>query len=325
MREFWALGLAAVAAGACTIALGCGDSFTSASADAGAAGASTAGGTAGGTTTSGAGGDTSTGASGGTTSTGGTPDAGNGGAMTAEGGSDGVGGSSTGGFGGSHGGSAGGGGAAGGVGTGSGTGGAGGGMAGTDGGANLSFCPGTGTELPLPLVVDDNFVPSGYFADTQANVFGIKATPCAARPVNPAGHVGTCHAFQFQAAETSPLDGTAFGGLVWQAPHDNWGNLPGIKVQAGATRVKFRAWATTGSATVTFSAGGTIGTCSDDVQFSRKGAITIALSTTATEYEINLQGQAYPHGIIGGFLWFANVTSTNQVVSFAVDDIEWVK
>jgi hypothetical protein len=184
--------------------------------------------------------------------------------------------------------------------------------------------------LSLPLVVDDHFVMSGYFGDPQSNVFGIKATPCTVRPPpDPSGHVGTCHQFQFQAAALNPVDGTATSGLVWQTPHDNWGTLPGIQLQAGATRVKFRAWLTliTSNAPtiVSFSAGGTIGTCSDGVQFTRKGAIAVTLTASPTDYEIDLRGQSYPYGVIGGFIWFTTVTSTSQVVGFAVDDIQWTQ
>jgi hypothetical protein len=36
-------------------------------------------------------------------------------------------------------------------------------------------------------------------------------------------------------------------------------------------------------------------------------------------------GQTYPNGIIGGFVWSTAVTTTEEMVTFYVDEIQWVQ
>lgn len=190
------------------------------------------------------------------------------------------------------------------------------------GGTAPAVCPMPGnTEMPLPLTVSGNFIPSGYFAGPAVNTAGILAAACEARPD---GHaIGECYKFTFQA---SMVEGTgAYGGVFWQNTANNWGTGPGTKVAAGATKVNFKAWGAVGGETVTFSAGGITGLCSDGVNLGTGGGTQAVLTTTPTAYSVDLAGQTYPNGIIGGFVWSTAVTTIEESVSFYVDEIQWVQ
>jgi hypothetical protein len=217
-------------------------------------------------------------------------------------------------------------------GTGGSTGGTGGSTGGTGGSTTTNPCKAAGIEKALPMTVDDAFIPSGYFAgplqgmDPEPNIMGIVEGTCDTPP-EPATSVGSCHKFTFQAALLS--EGTeenpagAYGGVFWQAPANNWGTGPGIKVAAGATKVTFRAWSDTAETVVSFNAGGISGVCSDNVQLGATGT-EITLSDTPTEYEVTLAGQTYPDGVIGGFVWSAAVEDLETVVTVYIDDVQWV-
>lgn len=207
-----------------------------------------------------------------------------------------------------------------------------GGTGGSGGTTTVNPCKAAGIEKALPMAVDDAFIPSGYFAgplqgmDPEPNIMGIVEAACDVTP-EPATSVGTCHKFTFQAALLTEGDEMnppgAYGGVFWQAPANNWGEGPGIKVAAGATKVTFRAWSPDENTVVSFNAGGISGVCSDNVQLGSTGT-QITLGTEPMEYEVTLAGQTYPDGVIGGFVWSAEVLDTDTVVTFYVDDIQWV-
>lgn len=184
----------------------------------------------------------------------------------------------------------------------------------------------------LPLAVDGPFIPGGYFVDQTLpdNVMGITHAACDAG--NPAVTYGACHKWSFLPSKLG-LDPTTnmmvtYGGVFWLAGSaTNWGTGPGINVAPGAQTVKFKAWGATGTEVVTFSVGGVVGTmgadCLDNVSFGAMGALKQALTTTPTDYVINLAGQTYPNGVIGGFTWSTENTSTTTPVTFMVQDIRW--
>lgn len=186
-------------------------------------------------------------------------------------------------------------------------------------------CPtAQGAEMPLPLTVSGNFIPSGYFAGPAANVAGIVQAPCEARPA--AHTLGDCYKFTFQA---SVLEGAgAYAGVFWQHGANNWGTGAGLKVAPGATKVTFKAWSGGGGELIEFSAGG-IGSsatlCADQLSLGQGNGTKVTLTNTPTQYTIDLQGQTYAKGVIGGFVWSASVSTVDQVLSFYVDEIQWLK
>jgi hypothetical protein len=200
------------------------------------------------------------------------------------------------------------------------------GTAGT-GGAKPTVCPELqGAAQPLPLTVSGNFISSGYFAGPAANTNGIVQSACEARPAGQT--IGECYKFVFQASVLE--GGGAYAGVFWQHGKDNWGEDAGLNVAAGATKVTFKAWSASanGGELIEFSAGGIGGNgtlCADTVNLGQGNGTQVTLTKTPTQYSIDLKGQTYPKGILGGFVWSAAVTSTEQVLSFYVDEIQWVK
>jgi len=203
---------------------------------------------------------------------------------------------------------------------------AGGGTGGT--GTQVKVC-GTpqGAEAPLPLAVTPNFIPSGYFGDQTTADKGITFAACSDRPAEHT--IGECSKWTFKAASVILGEG-GYGGVFWQYGANNWGEAVGMKVAPGATKVTFKAWSASaeGGELVEFSAGGInepINPCHDTVLLGPSGATQVTLTTTPTEYSVDLQGATYPSGIIGGFVWTVKVATVDELVSFYVDEIQWEK
>ncbi len=201
---------------------------------------------------------------------------------------------------------------------------------GTAGTAAADPCMPIDSQKMLPLAVDGPFVPGGYFFDPAfpENANGIIHATCDSRSTDTT-HYGSCHKWSFTPM-TLGLDPTTntmitYGGVFWLAGSaTNWGTGPGVNVAPGAQTVKFSAWGASGGEVVTFSVGGVTGTaCLDTVNFGTMGALKVTLTTTPTDYVINLAGQTYPDGVIGGFSWSTENPSTTVPVVFNVDDIRW--
>ncbi len=158
-------------------------------------------------------------------------------------------------------------------------------------------------KIPLPFVVDDRYFPSGFFPESE--VGGLAAsTSCPSRAAEDA--VGLCHTF------TWTPNSSAFAGIWWQFPEDNWGETtPGLEIAAGASSVSFWAWGAAGGEKVEFLAG------LPRDGFERRTAV-ITLDTTPTRYEVDLRGTTYTD-VVGGFGWVA----ANGAVTFYIDGITW--
>jgi hypothetical protein len=190
------------------------------------------------------------------------------------------------------------------------------------------MCPAqpAGDPAPLPLsIATPNFAPSGHFAGPMDNLAGILVAQCAERPAEHT--IGEC----FDSTFTPALAG--YAGVFWQFGAQNWGASPGMKVAPGATKVTFKAWSASeaGGESVRFSAGGIADPtlpCADTVNLGQAGGTPVVLTTTPTDYEIDLMGQTYPDGIIGGFMWVVEVTEVTVPavpIHFYVDEIQWVQ
>jgi hypothetical protein len=127
--------------------------------------------------------------------------------------------------------------------------------------------------------------------------------------------------------------GKGWSGVVWQYPVNNWGGAPGYLIPPGATKVTFYARGATGTESVSFNVGG-IGfggiptpsaPCVDTVQGS---VPKTTLSTTWTQYTIDITGQTYAGGVLNGFSWVAGAVdqpTTVSEVTFYIDDIQWTQ
>jgi hypothetical protein len=147
----------------------------------------------------------------------------------------------------------------------------------------------------------------------------------------PGTPVGSCHTVIYTTTPDAGL-GKGWSGVVWQYPTNNWGGAAGYLIPPGATKVTFYARGATGKESVSFNVGGIGGglptasaPCVDTVQ----GAVPkTTLSTTWTQYTIDITGQTYAGGVLNGFAWVAGAVdqpTTVGEITFYVDDIQWTQ
>jgi len=178
-------------------------------------------------------------------------------------------------------------------------------------GSNPIVLPG-GAKASLPLVLDGAgaaspapYVPSGY----MGNVGAIKIDEHSAD----SPRLGkTC----LKAVYSAP---DSWGGVVWQSPANDWGDLPGGWNLAGAKTLTFWARGAHGGEVVSFQYGllGKEKTYPD----TGTGRLDKAVLTKAwKQYTINLQGQDLSR-IKTGFAWIVN--GSGSPVVFYLDDIRY--
>lgn len=181
--------------------------------------------------------------------------------------------------------------------------------------------------LALPLTVSSDFQPTGFMGDTPADFQNIMmssdSSQCPAPRV--AGAVGACYSVQWTPVVSMGAS-SAWVGVYWQYPANNWGALPGRSIQSGATKVTFAAAGAAGGEEVEFLVGGMNTTPSSaDAGLSYSDSFKATTMVTLTKdwqtYEIPLTGDQY-QSVLGGFAWTITTTSTAPT-AFYVDDIQW--
>jgi hypothetical protein len=177
---------------------------------------------------------------------------------------------------------------------------AGGGGGDDDGGGD-----GTGPTV-LPFAVDDWYGPSGYMGDGETPGAIVDEMTC--HEERPNTWLGRCHRYLWTPGDR------LWAGVYWQYPDGNWGDLPGLDLPAGASRVSFRAWGAAGGEVVSFMAGMMA------VDGFEVSAMDVALTTEPQAYTIELGEAAYGK-VVGGFGWVARDSATP--VRFSIDDIRW--
>jgi hypothetical protein len=128
----------------------------------------------------------------------------------------------------------------------------------------------------------------------------------------------------FPESVLDPMENTTWTGVLWQNEPCNWGLNPGTGVAQGATKVTFWAWADTAGQVIDFQAGGIF-----DLQTSYADTFTaslpgIELTTTPTQYEINLSVAYYTpeDGVLSPFGWSAERADETQL-KFYIDGVRW--
>ena len=159
--------------------------------------------------------------------------------------------------------------------------------------------------------------------DAPTDFNAVKMTSDSALcPTRQAGAKGACYKITWTPTRVGDAS-TAWVGVYWQYPSNNWGAKAGKTIAAGATKVTFLAAGAAGGEGVEFLAGGvnTSGgpglTYADT--FSAKTDAT--LTTSWAPYEISLSGDSYS-SVIGAFAWSITTSSTSPI-TFYVDNIEW--
>jgi hypothetical protein len=174
----------------------------------------------------------------------------------------------------------------------------------------ISCGNGAGGDAPatLPLAADALFADSGYMGDGANPGAIVDAQTC---PVRAGNRQGKCHQFTYTPGSVG------WGGIYWQFPANNWGTQTGQVIPAGAQSISFWAWGAHGGETITFFAG------LQPYDGFYVASVPIALTTTPTQYTLNLSKVTYGK-VIGGFGW-SEQAQGNVASTFYVDDIEWTK
>ncbi len=165
--------------------------------------------------------------------------------------------------------------------------------------------------LPLSLYseagADTPYTPSGYMGNAAA----IKMTPDWT--TNP--HSGkTALKIEYSSPDN-------WGGVVWQSPANDWGDVPGGYDLSGSDRVTFWARGDKGGEVVSFS----LGLIGRDKKFSDSGSgklNKVVLTKAWKQYEIRLANQDLSR-IKTGFAWV--VAGSGAPLTFYLDDIRYEK
>ncbi|MDX1934909.1 MAG: glycoside hydrolase family 2 TIM barrel-domain containing protein [Capsulimonadales bacterium] len=167
---------------------------------------------------------------------------------------------------------------------------------------------GTAAKLPFVLYGDaggsEPYAPSGYMGNAGA----IKMDPaCTEQPYRGK----TC----LRIAYTAPGE---WGGVVWQNPANDWGEMPGGYDLRGATKLSFLARGAKGGEKVEFQAG--LPDRKTKYYDTGNGKRGITLTSRWSRYEIDLRGQDLSR-MKNGFVWV--VAGTGKPVVFYLDDIRY--
>ncbi|MDO4570835.1 MAG: glycoside hydrolase family 2 TIM barrel-domain containing protein [Planctomycetia bacterium] len=166
-------------------------------------------------------------------------------------------------------------------------------------------------KVDLPCVVygdetNSPWVPSGYMGTHQAIRM---TTDCRENPR--AGETCICAEF---------LDHSGWGGVLWQSPANDWGNVPGGRDVAEANTLQFWARGERGGETLVFQVGGLENAPFSDSFKTQKREITLTKEWRA--YRIALDGLDLrcvktPFGWVYG--------SDGTPIKFYLDDIRFLK
>jgi hypothetical protein len=181
----------------------------------------------------------------------------------------------------------------------------------------------TGPVEPLPVTVTALFAPSGFMGreGTLNETDGIVMDP-AGCPSRAEGAVGDCYAVTWTPQELDEMTGESWAGAFFQNPDGNWGEEPGVRIEEGATKITFTAWAEQDDQTVVFLAGG-IGNLGTAYADTFKVETEFTISSEPATYELDLVGSQYDQ-VLGGFGWVLKTDSTTPIKIF-IDDVQWVK
>jgi hypothetical protein len=180
--------------------------------------------------------------------------------------------------------------------------------------------------VSLPFTVSDDFQPTGFMGDSPADFNAITMSSDSSQcPARVSGAVGVCYSVQWTPLIASGQS-SAWVGVYWQYPGNNWGAQPGRAVQPGATKVTFAAAGAAGGEQIEFIVGGVnVGPATGDGGLpnadSFKASKLVTLTKGWSTYEIPLTGDEYQK-VIGGFAWSITAASATPI-AFYVDDVQW--
>jgi hypothetical protein len=170
---------------------------------------------------------------------------------------------------------------------------------------SLIAAEGAKASLPVTVVGESAspcWTPSGWMDDTSFITYD------GAWTQNPRSGA-TCAKCEFRKSD-------GWGGVVWQAPANDWGDAAGGWNLSEATKIVIWARGELGGEEVTFS----FGLISADKPFhdTAKGETKVTLTRDWAQYEIPASGKDLSH-IKTGFCWIVG----GQTATFYLDDVRW--
>jgi hypothetical protein len=182
--------------------------------------------------------------------------------------------------------------------------------------------------LELPFLLSDEFAPSGYMGDSETDFTAVHMSKDATDCKSPrsADAAGDCYTVDWKPIML-PNQTSAWVGVYWQYPANNWGAKTGRSIASGAQTVSFYAAGAKGGEVLKFQVGGMNTLPGGDPALTNKDSFTatadVTLTTEWARYEVPLKDANYD-SVIGGFAWTATVSSDAEV-KFYVDDVRWQK
>lgn len=178
--------------------------------------------------------------------------------------------------------------------------------------------------VSVPFVVSDHFFPSGFMGDSPTDFNAIVMSSDSSKcPTRAPGVQGACYSIAWTPTFVQGAK-SAWVGVYWQYPSNNWGGDPGQAINAGATKVTFMAQGAKGGEQIEFLAGGVnVSKSNPSLTYADTFSATtqVTLTNAWAPYEVSLTGDMYSN-VIGAFAWSITTSSTDPI-TFYVDDIEW--
>lgn len=178
--------------------------------------------------------------------------------------------------------------------------------------------------VELPFLVSDEFTPSGYMGDgSLANVISMHVDDASCH-LRPPDSRGSCFRFDYRPPATGSQ---GWGGVYFQAPPNNWGNLPGKRIAPGAKQLRLKAAGALGGELATFRIGGLSGMDASGAPYpnadSFQSEAHFPLTTDLTEYVVPMPTDATYDRVLGGFAWTLLATGDGSPAAIYLDDIRW--
>lgn len=176
----------------------------------------------------------------------------------------------------------------------------------------IEITPGEGTELPVVVYAEGGeqvpWIPAGYMGNTGAIKVDLGHVKNAKNGVS-------CIRVTYKAADE-------WGGVVWQNPINDWGNVDGGLDLRGATALEFWARGDKGGEVANFG----FGVLGADVKYPDSGSGELKglkLTDEWRKYRIEIGKGVDMQRIKTGFFWSAE--GQGGPVTFYLDDIRYVK
>lgn len=178
--------------------------------------------------------------------------------------------------------------------------------------------------VELPFLVSEEFTPSGFMGDGELDDVVTMEVDNDKCHVRAADSRGSCFRFDYHAPASGSI---GWGGVYFQAPPNNWGDLPGKRVAQGAKQLRLKAAGLTGTELATFTMAGLTGTDANGDPYPNadtfKGTKSFSLTTDFVEYVVPVPANATYDRVLGAFAWSLLAPADHSPVAIFLDDIRW--